>query len=138
MNSNSLRTIEEIDAELTKLQAERALLVRARKADLQLGQHDKVAVGVAGRLVTLDDRPIAGTYEIVHGKCGINTATRKPDGSLDFEYAGGTEMHWDGQTLVKSWLDEIVFLDEDGERVHESQVKLIPENANEDEVEAIE
>jgi hypothetical protein len=133
MNSNTLRTIKVIDAELAKLQTERAQLVRARKADLQLGQHDKVAVGAPGRLVTLDGRPIAGTYEVVHGKCGINTAMRKPDGSLDFNYAGGTKVYWDRQVMVKSSLDEIVFLDEDGEFVHESQVKLVPKNDNEDE-----
>jgi len=132
MNGNTTRTIEVIDAEIAKLQAERALLVRARKDGLQLGQHDQVAIGVPGRLVTLDGRIIAGSYEVVHGMSGITTATRMPDGSLDFEYAGGTTVYWDGQMTVQSSLDETVFVDEAGDLFHESQVKLVPEGGNEE------
>jgi hypothetical protein len=126
MNSNTPRTIEVIDAEIAKLQSERGVLIRARKAGLQLGQHDKIAVGKPGRLVTLDGRPIAGTYEVIHGKSDIIAATRNADGSLSFDCDGRTEVYWDGQMTVRSSRDEIVFLDEDGEFVHESQVKLVP------------
>ncbi|VVE17809.1 MULTISPECIES: hypothetical protein [Pandoraea] len=125
MNCNTTRTIEAIDAEIAKLQVERAQLVRARKDDLKFGQHDKVAVGTPGRLVTMDERPIAGSYEVMNGMSGITTATRKPDGSLSFDFEGGTEVYWDGQRTVRSPLEEILFVDEDGEFVHESQVKLV-------------
>ncbi|MGF6604015.1 hypothetical protein P3T23_008770 [Paraburkholderia sp. GAS448] len=132
MNSNATRTIEVINAEIGKLQAERAQLVRARKEGLKFGQHDKVTVGTPGRLVTLDGRPISGTYEVMHGKSGISTATRIPDGSLRFDYDGRTQVYWDGQKTVRSSLDEIVFLDEDGESVHESQVKLVSVDGDDD------
>ncbi|MBB5546560.1 hypothetical protein A8H39_02085 [Paraburkholderia fungorum] len=135
MNSNATRTIEVIDAELAKLQAERVQLVRARKDGLKLGQHDKVAIGTPGRLVTLDGRPIAGSYEVMHGMASITTATREPDGTLSFDYEGGTEVYWNGQKTVRSSLGEIVFVDEDGEIVHENHVKLISEDGNEEDAE---
>jgi hypothetical protein len=128
MNSNTTRTIEVIDSEIAKLRAELDLLVRARKAALNLGQHDKIAVGTPGRLVTLDGRQIAATYEVVHGRSNIATATRAPDGSLSFGYGTRAEIFWDGQKTVRSSLDELVFLDEDGDFVHESQVKIVGEH----------
>lgn len=92
-----------------------------------------------GRLVTLDGRPIAGTYEVMHGMAGITTAKRNPNGTLSFDYEGGTDVYWNGQKTVRSSLGETVFVDEDGQVVNESQVKLVPENWNgDDEEEGVE
>lgn len=49
-----------------------------------------------------------------------------PDGSLDIDYDHeGSRWFLDSQLTVTNSLDEITFLDEDGEFVDESQVKVI-------------
>ncbi|MDK1000939.1 hypothetical protein ACO2TQ_39130 [Burkholderia sp. OKR4-1] len=120
------RDIRLIDEEIARLKEKRVTLVRGRKKCLKLGQHDGVPVGSAGKLVTLDGRPVTATYEKVYGKTGLSSATRMPDGSLDIDYDHeGSRWFLDSQLTVTNSLDEITFLDEDGEFVDESQVKVI-------------
>ncbi|VWC80517.1 hypothetical protein BLA39750_01164 [Burkholderia lata] len=120
------RHIRLIDEEIAKLKEKRVLLVRGRKKCLKLGRHDGVPAGTTGKLVTLDGRPVTATYEKVYGKSGLSSAMRMPDGSLDINYDyEGSRWFLDGQLTVKNSLDEITFLDEDGDLVDESQVKVV-------------
>lgn len=87
--------------------------------------NDEVAVGTPGRLVTLEGVAIQGTLETVFGIAGIISAVRKEDGSLDFDYEGGTKLCWDEQRILKTPAGEELFVTEDGDEVPASQVKLV-------------
>jgi hypothetical protein len=87
-----------------------------------------VAVGTPGRLVTLEGVAIQGTLETVSGIAGIISAVRKEDGSLDFDYEGGTKLCWDEQRILKTPAGEDLFVTEDGDEVPASQVKLVSGN----------
>ena len=92
------------------------------------GEHDRVAAGEEGEMRTRDGRRIAGTFDLVPGRAEGTLAFRKPDGTLEVQHAGGTEVFWDDQkTQIRE--GEKLFLDEDGEIVRESEIILIEEGA---------
>ena len=76
-----------------------------------------------GKLYAPDGALIVGTLELVTGSAGIIGATRQPDGSLDLEYEGGTEMFGDDSKTVER-KGQRVFLDEDGSEWLESELLL--------------
>jgi hypothetical protein len=86
------------------------------------------------KLVRKDNHDIAiiGTLESVLGVAGISGGERKPDGSIDVWYDGGTNVNWDSQETVLGPNRERTFVDEDGESVLESNVELVEDG---DEVE---
>lgn len=89
------------------------------------GDIDKVAPGEFSKLITKDGEEVAGTYETMPGTSGIDLATRQPDGTLDLEYAGGTDVCWDDQKTVKV-NGERQFVTASGKIVPESEVILVP------------
>ena len=78
------------------------------------------------RLVRKDNPKvgIVSTLERVLGTCGLEGATRNPDGSLQLQYGfGGTELNWDSaETVVRE--GRMVFIDEHGEEVTEDNVTI--------------
>lgn len=91
------------------------------------GDIDKVAPGEFSKLITKDGEEVNGTYETMPGTAGISLAVRKPDGTLDIEYAGGTDIWWNGQKTVKV-NGERQFVTASGKIVPESEVILVPRN----------
>ena len=75
------------------------------------------------QLFTPKGHPITGTLEVVRGRGHIGEITRLPDGKLEIEYGGGTEMFWNEQRQVESE-GERVFLDEDGNEWRESELEV--------------
>lgn len=69
---------------------------------------------------------IWGTKELVPGVAvtSENTFSRKPDGRLDFDYAGETELDWDNQRTVEK-NGHTVFVDADGDEWNEDQIVLV-------------
>ena len=68
---------------------------------------------------------ITGTLETILGQCKLiaDGFERSDDGSITHEHEGGTEMFWDsGEQVVTD--DEALYLDENGEHVHESDIEL--------------
>lgn len=90
--------------------------------------NDEVAVGTPGRLVTLEGVAIQGTLESLCGVAGITSAVRMEDGSLDFDFDGGTKLCWDEQRTAKTPAGEDIFVTEDGDEVPASMVKLVPDD----------
>jgi len=72
--------------------------------------------------------PICGTYERITGRADTveDSFTRKPDGTLDFDHAGYTEVFWDGQETVTNNKGQIIFLDAEGNEWTEDQIELRP------------
>ena len=70
--------------------------------------------------------PIAGTFEALQGRADTahKSFQRDADGNIQFEHEGTTKVFWDAQETARQQ-DEIVFLDEDGEGVVESEVELV-------------
>ncbi len=82
--------------------------------------------GVSSEMVTIDGhRVITGTLETVPGEAFLARATRTPEGTLDLEYEGETQVSWDAQRSVYRE-GQKVFVDEDGNEYLESQVMLVP------------
>ena len=97
-------------------------------APANLFPNDEVAVGTPGRLLTLEGVAIQGTLETVSGIAGITSAVRMEDGSLDFDYEGGSKVCWDEQRTAKTPAGEVIFVTETGHEVPASQVKLVSGN----------
>lgn len=76
-------------------------------------------------LVRKDDPEIAitGTLEQVPALAVVLSAGLDEDGRIDVEYAGRSEMDWDGQATVCRG-GERIFIDETGEQVAETDVAL--------------
>ncbi|MWL91767.1 MULTISPECIES: hypothetical protein [Cupriavidus] len=119
------RTIDVIDAEIEVLRAERAKLFELRKATLDPGANDEIAVGEPGRLFTLSGVAIIGTNEVVPGTAKLLSAKRKADGSLELDL-DETSLSWDGALTATNDLHEKEFVTVKGTIVPESQVKLVP------------
>lgn len=88
---------------------------------------DEVPCGTTGRLVSLDGIPIDGTLESVPGLARIISATRQPDGSLDIDYDGQTDLEWNDQESITDANGEKIFVTMYGQPLPASQVKLIAE-----------
>lgn len=60
--------------------------------------------------------PIRGTLETVRGRAEISedSWTRKPDGTLGYDYAGDTTIWWDEQRTVTNDDGADLFIDEQG------------------------
>lgn len=80
---------------------------------------------------------IIGTKDLIPGVANItpDTFTRDANGSLDFEWTGGTDVDWDNQMTVecpdpgmKDCFTGRVFVDEDGDEWLESQIVLKDED----------
>lgn len=69
---------------------------------------------------------IVGTYEVVNGTAMINSESfeRNADGSLRYEYAGGTEVDWDSQKTVTDHRLVRMFVAEDGGIWSEDKVTI--------------
>jgi len=70
---------------------------------------------------------ILGTLESLSGRANIEEDSfhTLPDGTIDFEWEGSTEVFWDEQrTVTAGESKERIFLDEDGNQVPESQIVL--------------
>lgn len=65
--------------------------------------------------------PITGILEACPCRCRIAKFWRTSDGTLDFEYSGGSEMFYDEQKTVERG-NQRVFLDEEGNEWLESQL----------------
>lgn len=76
---------------------------------------------------------ITGTLERLYGQAWIAGATRLSNGSLDLDYEGSTDVWWDDQETVEGNSRERIFIDENGEQVHESGVELIDEDDEDEE-----
>lgn len=64
---------------------------------------------------------IRGTLEQLTGVAQINSIERLPDGTLDFDYEGGTEVFYDEAVTVERD-GKIVFVDEEGDEWTEDQL----------------
>lgn len=82
-----------------------------------------------GRLVVKADHSviITGTLDLVPGRAVLNGATRLPDGTLDIEWYGETEMFWDDQKTVQR-NGQDVYLDDDGNEYLESEIEVIEDD----------
>ena len=81
-------------------------------------------------LVSPNGTIIAGTLERLHARAGIipGSARRNPQGGIEFDHDGETELFWEDQrTVLRD--EERVFLDEEGWEFLESQLRLIPADA---------
>lgn len=82
-------------------------------------------------IVKATGKVITGTLEWLMGQALIHedSWTVTP-GSIEFEYAGETDVWWDEQTTVTRKVDAVgrrerVFIDEDGNEVLESEIELV-------------
>ncbi len=85
------------------------------------------------KLVSSTGALITGTLERLTASAAIDIdkCSTAPDGTLLIEYSGSSDVHWDEQRTVVRKLNgkELrVFLDEDGNEVLESDVKLVSED----------
>lgn len=76
---------------------------------------------------------IIGTFENITARAEIvaDTFTKLPDGTLEFEYAGGTEVFWDDQRTIQKDGEDI-YLAEDGTEWKQSELTLRDEEEDED------
>ena len=83
-------------------------------------------VSPAGTLIT-------ATLERIGGRAGIipGSARTNPQGGVEFDYDGETEIFWEDQrTVVRD--DQRVFLDENGREFLEHQLRHVPQENAED------
>lgn len=79
------------------------------------------------RLVSPEGTLITATLETLEGVCELTNPTRKPDGTFDFDYLGGTDIDWNAQkTAVRD--GQRIFLDEDGEEWLERELQLVEDD----------
>lgn len=85
-----------------------------------------------GRLVVKADHSIEilGTLDLVPCRAEVAGATRLPDGTLDLEWAGGSEVFWDDQRTVQRQGQD-VYLDENGNEYLESEIDVIEDGEEE-------
>ena len=71
---------------------------------------------------------IVATLERLSGRALIvpSSVRAEPTGGFSFDYEGTTDIFWDDQRTVTQD-DERVFLDEDGEEHLESELRLVPQ-----------
>ena len=75
---------------------------------------------------------IRGTLELLQGRAEIEHFRRGPDGKLEYEHEGGTVIFYDASETKTDDNGSVVFLDDDGEEVLETDVILVePEKAKE-------
>lgn len=70
---------------------------------------------------------VVGTAESLLATAYLNEIYRKDDGSLGFEYAGESKIHWDTQE-ARTKDDKVIFVTESGREVTEDQVELVEED----------
>ena len=89
------------------------------------------------RLVRKDNHEveIEGTHEVLYAKAWIIGLHRKEDGSIGFDYEGGSDVWWDTQETVHDQLGTRQFVDANGEILGEDEIELIDETEEEEEVE---
>lgn len=81
------------------------------------------------KLFAPDGSRIIGTVDRINAVANISGAKRNPDGSLDLDYTGDTDIDWDSQvTIARNNPDtgkrELVFVDEDGAEWLESELEF--------------
>lgn len=87
------------------------------------------------RALSPEGNEILGTYEMCPARAEISNFSRNPDGSIAYEYAGDSEMFWDGQeTVMKD--GKVVFLCSDGKEWTEDQIKLVEDDYEDEEEES--
>lgn len=75
---------------------------------------------------------IVGTADFIPATANILNDNIKPavHGRFEFDYAGGSTVHWDGQwTDVDSMTKGRIFVDEDGNQWPENELELREEGA---------
>ena len=79
-------------------------------------------------LVSQKGTLIVATLERLSGRALIvpSSVRAEPTGGFSFDYEGTTDIFWDDQRTVTQD-DERVFLDEDGEEHLESELRLVPQ-----------
>lgn len=91
------------------------------------------------KLVRKDNPSVAivGTLERIPGMANIELDSfhRDETGNLTWDYAGGTEVYWDGQMTETDENDQTIFVDENGEDVPESNTMLVPDNGSDEDEE---
>lgn len=77
------------------------------------------------RLVRKDNPAvgIAGTLERLSGVAGVSSPYRKADGTIGFEWAGGTEI-WYDDAKTETRNGRPVYIDDNGEEVTEDNVTI--------------
>jgi hypothetical protein len=82
----------------------------------------------AMNLVSRKGTLIVATLERLSGRALIvpSSVRAEPTGGFSFEYEGTTDIFWDDQRTVTQD-DERVFLDEEGEEYLESELRLVPQ-----------
>ena len=79
-------------------------------------------------LVSADGTLIVATLERLSGRAQIVPGSVRPEplGGFSFDYSGTTDIYWDEQrTVVEN--DERVFVDEEGTEYLESELRLVPQ-----------
>lgn len=75
----------------------------------------------------LDWRSLQGTVEDIYSSVAeVACVTRNPDGSLELEWGGATEVNWNAQETRKDEQGFRMWLTSDGEQVCEAQCVLMP------------
>jgi len=84
-------------------------------------------------LVSQKGTLIVATLERLSGRALIvpSSVRAEPTGGFSFDYEGTTDIFWDDQRTVTQD-DERVFLDEEGEEYLESELRLIPQQEEEE------
>lgn len=82
-------------------------------------------------LIAPNGKLIIATADFVPGNAQIADVTRKPDGSLEIDFAGETELCWNGQYTATTrrkingkWKSVDLYVDEDGNQWPENELKL--------------
>ncbi len=70
---------------------------------------------------------ILGTLEELTARAEIASFTRGPDGKIEWDYEGDTEVFWDGQMTVKDKQGREIFLDANGDEWALDQLTLVEE-----------
>jgi hypothetical protein len=84
------------------------------------------------KLISPKGTQIVATLERLSGRAQIVPGSVRPEpmGGFSFDYEGTTEIFWDDQRTVTQD-DERVFLDEDGAEYLETELRLVPQQAEE-------
>lgn len=67
---------------------------------------------------------IIGTCDMIPGNALISNFTRLPDGSLELDWVGETEVCWDGQETKTDARGQTIYVDDNGNEWPEDQVSL--------------
>jgi len=86
-------------------------------------------------LVSPEGIRIRGTFEHLCGCAAISNPgdiRRAADGTYEFDYQGDTEIYWDDQETAHR-RGERVCIDEEGNQFRESELRLVPEDPENEE-----